>query len=181
MNLEKRKLSKKLPNYDEICKFMKRVFPREEVIPMWLIRLVTVKKGYNFDVYYENNLFVGIIFTIDTKDTLFVFYLAVNDKIQSNGYGTILLQTLFNDNPDKSVTLFIETMDDIEAKNYNQRIKRLAFYKRNGFTDTGIKAGFKKPFVDILSTDLNYDEVKTKKLMKYIPMKIFPKNYLKIQ
>ncbi len=176
MNLTEKNLSRKLTNYKEICQFMKRVFPKEELMPMWLVRLITLKKKYDFKVYYDNDLFVGITFTIDSKDTLFVFYLAVNDEIHSKGYGSKLLQVLFDKNPDKTVTLFIETMEDKNASNYEQRVKRLAFYERNGFINTGFKAGFKTPYVDILSSDKNYDEEKAKKLMKSIPMKIFPRN-----
>ncbi len=176
MNLTEKDLSRKLSNYKEICDFMKRVFPKEELMPMWLIRLLTLKKNYDFKVYYDNDLFVGILFTIESDDTLFVFYIAVNDKIHSKGYGSKLLQVLFDKYPNKPVTLFIETMDDKNAKNYEQRVKRLAFYERNGFVHTGIKAGFKTPFIDILSTDKEYNTVKAKKLMKFMPMKIFCKN-----
>ncbi len=174
--LAEKDLSKKLSGYKEICAFMKRVFPKEELMPMWLIRLATLKKNYDFKVYYDNDLFVGILFTIESDDTVFVFYLAVNDKIHSKGYGSKLLQVLFDKHPDKSVTLFIETMDDKNAKNYEQRVKRLAFYERNSFIHTGIKAGFKSPFIDILSTDKEYDAIKAKKLMKFMPMKIFCDN-----
>ncbi len=174
MILTEKNLSKRLDNYEEICEFMKRVFPKEELMPMWFISALTLKKNYNFKVYYEGDLFVGILFTIESKDTLFVFYIAVNDKIHSKGYGSKLLQVLFNKYPKKHITLFIETMDDKAAKNYEQRVKRLAFYERNGFNHTGYKAGFRTPFVDVLSTDKNYDTAKAKKLMKSIPMKIFP-------
>ncbi len=175
MNLIEKKLSTKLKNYTEICQFMKRVFPKEELMPMWLIRLLTLKKNYNFNAYYDGELFVGILFTIASEDTLFVFYIAVNDEIHSKGYGSALLQVLFDKHPDKSITLFIETMDDKNAKNYAQRVKRLAFYERNNFFHTGIKAGFKTPFIDILSTDKDYNITKAKKLMKFMPMKIFCK------
>ncbi len=173
MILQEVNVSKKLSDYNEISAFMKRVFPKEELMPMWLIKLLTLKKNYDFKAYYDNDLFVGILFTIDSDDTLFVFYIAVNDKVHSKGYGSKLLQTLFDKYPDKSVTLFIETMDDKDAQNYQQRVKRLAFYERNGFVHTDIKAGFKTPFVDILSTDKNFNAAKAKKLMKAIPMKIF--------
>ncbi len=173
MNLTEKDLSRKLIDYKEICAFMQRVFPKEELMPMWLIRLLTLKKNYNFKVYYDNDLFVGILFTIESEDTLFVFYIAVNDKIHSKGYGSKLLQVLFDKFPNKPITLFIETMDDKSAINYEQRVKRLAFYERNGFVHTGIKAGFKTPFVDILSTDREYNTIKAKKLMKFMPMKIF--------
>ncbi len=173
MKLIEKSLSRNLSNYKEICQFMKRVFPKEELMPMWFIRLLTLKKNYDFKVYYDNELFVGILFTIESDDTLFVFYIAVNDEIHSKGYGSMLLNVLFNKYPNKSVTLFIETMDDKNAANYGQRVKRLAFYERNSFIHTGIKAGFKTPFVDILSTDKSFNTVKAKKLMKLIPMKIF--------
>ncbi len=173
MNLIEKKLSKKLENYEEICQFMKRVFPKEELMPMGLIRALTLKKNYDFNVYYDQDLFVGILFTIESKDTLFVFYIAVNDKIHSKGYGSKLLNILFEKYPNKPITLFIETMEDKECENYEQRVKRLSFYERNGFIHTGIKAGFKKPFVDILSTDTDYTVEKAKKLMKFMPMKVF--------
>ncbi len=173
MPLIEKDLSTNLNNYQEVCHFMKRVFPKEELMPMWFIRLLTYKKNYNFKVFYDQDLFVGIVFTIELEDTLFIFYLAVNDQIHSKGYGSMLLNLLIDKYKDKSITLFIETMDDTAAINYEQRVKRLDFYERNGFVHTGLKAGFKSPFVDILSTDTNYTKLKAKKLMKLIPMKIF--------
>ncbi len=173
MNLTEKKLSRNLSNYQEICDFMKRVFPKEELMPMWAIMLICNLKKYNFTVYYDEDLFVGIMFTIESDDTVFVFYLAVNDKIHSKGYGSKLLQILFEKYSGKSITLFIETMDP-KAANYEQRVKRLAFYVKNGFADTGIKAGFDSPFVDILSTDKNFDLKKCKKMLKFMPLKIIP-------
>ncbi len=173
MKLEEKKITKKLSNYNEIKSFMKRVFPKEELIPMWLIILIANMRKYNFNAYYDGDLFVGVLFTIDTKDTLFVFYIAVNDKIQSKGYGSQLLKNIFDTYKEKSVTLFIETMDNKDADNYEQRLKRLEFYERNGFFHTGIKAGAKTPFVDVLSTDRSFDVANTKRLMKFIPMRIF--------
>ncbi len=173
MKLTIKRVTKRLENYKEIKEFMKRVFPKEELLPMWILKLLTKMKNYNFNAYYDNDLFVGILFTIEDKDTLFIFYIAVNDKIQSKGYGTKLLQDLFLKYPDKPVSLFIETMDEKDANNYEQRIKRLAFYERNGFVQTGIKVGIKKTFIDLLATDKNIDFKSTKKLLKLMNMKIF--------
>ncbi len=173
MELIERRVTKKLDNYNEIVEFMKRSFPKEELMPMWLLLLITKMKNYKFSAYYDGDMFVGILFTIESKDSLFIFYIAINDKIQSKGYGSKLLQLMFEKYPNKPISLFIETMDDKEASNYEQRIKRLAFYEKNGFLHTGIKAGGKTPFIDILSTDENFDVTKAKKLLKIMPMKIF--------
>ncbi len=44
MPLIEKNLSKKLKDYKEIGTFMKRVFPKEELMPMWLIRALTLRK-----------------------------------------------------------------------------------------------------------------------------------------
>ncbi len=169
----KKKLSKKLVNYKEICSFMKRVFPKEELMPMWIIRLLCLRKKYEFNVYYDNDMFIGITFTINSKESIFLFYLAVNDKIHSKGYGSKILNSIFEEYENKEVTLFIETMDDEDAVNYEQRLKRVAFYEKNGFIQTGFKAGFKSPFIDILSTNEDFNYKQAKKTLGIIPMKIF--------
>ncbi len=172
-DLTEKRVTRQLSDYSEIKAFMKRVFPKEELMPIWFINLLTIKKNYEFKAYYDGEVFIGVLFTIEFKDTLFVFYLAVNDMLHSQGYGSKLVQILYEKYPEKSVTLFIETMDDTMAENYEQRVKRLAFYQRNGFVQTSFKAGFKDPFVDILSTNMNFGMEDAKKLMKFIPMTIF--------
>ncbi len=175
MNLIEKKVSKKLDNYEEIKDFMKRSFPKEELMPMWLLILLSKFKKFKFNSYYDQNLFVGILFTIESKETLFIFYIAVNDQVQSKGYGSKLLDIIFKKHPNKKISLFIETMDDLKASNYDQRVKRLSFYERNGFFQTGYSAGSKTPFIDILSTDKNFNIKDAKKLLKIMPMKIFTK------
>ena len=142
-------------------------------MPMWLIRAMTMKKKHKFSAYYENDLFVGILYTIENDDMLFVFYIAVNDIIQSKGYGSKLLQMLIEKYKNKPIALFVETLDP-SADNYNQRVKRFAFYEKNGFFNTGVKAGFKNsPFIDILATDKDFSLELCKKMVKFTPLKIF--------
>ncbi len=173
MELIEKRVNKKLENYNEIVEFMKRVFPKEELMPMWLLNIVAKMKKIEFNAYYDNDVFVGILFTIESKESLFIFYIAVNDKIQSKGYGTKLLQLVLHKYPNKQISLFIETMDDKQASNYEQRVRRLEFYKKNGFIHTGIKAGGKEPFIDILSTDEKFSVKDAKRILKFMPMKIF--------
>lgn len=173
MHLTEKTISKNSHDYKEIANFMKRVFPKEELMPMWLINILSKRKNNKFSAFYDDDLFVGVLFTIETEDLLFVFYLAVNDEIHSKGYGSKLLQILFEKYENKPITLFIETLDPL-ANNYHQRIKRLAFYERNGFVDTGIKAGGKSPFIDILSTNKDFTLKQCKKILKFIPLKIYP-------
>lgn len=65
----------------------------------------------------------------------FVLYLAVNNQVQSKGYGSAILETLKEKFSGTNITLNIERLDP-SADNYEQRVKRLKFYKKNGFYDT---------------------------------------------
>lgn len=172
MNLIEQNITPQSPDYKEIGAFMKRVFPKEELMPMWLLNMITKMNKYQFTAYYDNDLFVGITFTIEQKDLLFIFYIAVNDKVHSKGYGSHLLKTLSEKYDNIPIVLFIETLDP-QTDNYDQRLKRLAFYERNGYYQTGIKAGFSKPFVDVLSTEKDFDVQRCRKMMRFIPMQVF--------
>ncbi len=172
MILTEKPVKKSNSDYPEIERLMKLAFPKEELFPLCLLRLFSCEKKCNFTAFYHEVKFVGLMYTVESKETLFVVYLAVNDSIQSQGYGSEILENLKQKHSDKSVTLFIETMDST-ADNYKQRVKRLAFYEKNGFTHLGISAGGKEPFVDILSTDSEFSLKQCKKLMKFIPMRVF--------
>lgn len=51
---------------------------------------------------------------------VFILYLAVNDKIQSKGYGNKILNIIKENNMDKEITLNIKPLDK-NADNYQQR------------------------------------------------------------
>ena len=172
MKLNEKVITRKSSDYKEISNFLKRVFPKDELMPMWLINLLSKKKNYSLIGYYDEDLFVGLTFTIESKESLFLFYLAVNDTIHSKGYGSKILEILHEKYNDKKIILLIEALDPL-ADNYNQRVKRLAFYERNKIKLTGLKAGFKEPILEILSTDENLKVSECKKLFRGIPMKIY--------
>ena len=52
------------------------------------------------------------------------------------GCGSDILLRLKEENPEKTVVLNIEPLDE-RAENYEERVRRLAFYEKNGFFDTG--------------------------------------------
>lgn len=94
--------------------------------------------------------------------------------MHSKGYGSKLLKILFKKykNQNKPIVLFIEAIDTT-APNYTQRIKRLSFYKKNGFVDTNIKVGTNKPLFQVLSNDKYFSKKQCKRLLKFTPIKIF--------
>ena len=83
-----KKASGRLKEYPDICRLMNTAFPQNEQIPMWLLKILAFRKSFNFRAFYEDEQFCGILYTAEDEKYIFVFYLAVNDRIRSKGYGT---------------------------------------------------------------------------------------------
>ena len=69
-------------------------------------------------------------------DVLFVMFFAVSEKLQGQGYGSAILDFLKKQNPGKQILLNVEPVD-VPAENLPQRQRRMQFYVKNGFYDTG--------------------------------------------
>ena len=86
--------SRKLYEYKDACYLMRTAFPSNEQIPMWLLRVLAFRKNVNFRAFYDDDQFCGVLYTAEDNKYIFVFYLAVNDRIRSKGYGTKILDWL---------------------------------------------------------------------------------------
>ena len=121
MKLVSKKVNKKLDEYKIIKDLMLKEFPKNELLPMWLLFFLSKRKMVDFNAYYIKDEFVGISYSIVNCDMVFIFYLAVDDKSQSRGYGTQILNCIKEKYKDKEITLDIEKIDE-SSKNYEQRV-----------------------------------------------------------
>lgn len=128
-------VSRKLPEYLEICKLLKTAFPRNERIPVWILQLLAFRKDVHFRAFYDENQFCGVLYTTEDDKYIFVLYLAVHTKAQSKGYGSRILHWL-RAHSSKNIVLNVEA-EKPSAENANQRESRIRFYDKNGITDTG--------------------------------------------
>ncbi len=148
------------------CKgLLMQAFPREERYPMWLLSLLTVRKWVDFRAFYDKDAFCGLLYTAQTQRMIFVLYLAVNDQIHSKGYGSAILSWLRENTPQKEIVLHIEPVDE-EAEDLPQRLRRLDFYKRNGFHETGAFLRDRKERYALLSTTPHFSRTEYLRLMK---------------
>jgi len=114
-------------------------FPRSERKPFWLIRK-KFREG-KFDVWYfeEDNKFVGLAFAIIGEDgRILLDYFAVSDKIRSKGNGSRMLQQILKQYEGRDLFGEIE-VEDPSAENNADRIRRKAFYLRNGLVEMGVR------------------------------------------
>ena len=150
----------KTKNLKNAKKLYNTAFPKYERIPYFILKLFTLNKNVKFTEYYDNNVFVGITYTAETDYTLYLYYFAISDNLRGKGYGSKILNHLKTLYPNKTITLNIEPLDE-NSTNYNDRLRRYEFYKRNGFYNSGytvyeVGGGF-----TVLYTKYNIDNGKT--------------------
>lgn len=111
-------------------------FPKEERLPWWLLRLISLRRQMGITAYYADEEFCGMTVSVGTEETLFLLFFAVAEDCRGKGCGSAILELLQRENPRRSIVLNVEIPDE-KAENAAQRIRRMRFYKRNGFFDTG--------------------------------------------
>lgn len=122
-------------NYQEIKQLYQRAFPAYERESWRWLLLKSWFKQADFLAFYDQDQFVGFAYVLHTKGLHYVLYLAVNDQLRSKGYGSRILAALKARYAGVPLALDIEEPDPTAANN-RQRLRRLAFYRRNGFALT---------------------------------------------
>ena len=110
MKLKAKSASRKLPEYKQIKQLMKRDFPKNEQMPVWVLRILALNKGMGFLAWYGKGAFCGISFTVQHKNMAFILYPAVNDKIRSKGYGSAVLNCLKKKFKGKTLSLNVRIL-----------------------------------------------------------------------
>lgn len=119
----------------KVTKLYNEAFPKDERIPIWLLKILVRKNKAKFYGIYDNEKFVGLVYNIFYKDIVFVFYLAIDKGTREQGYGTKVLDSIKQKYKNSRIILCIEPVDE-NSDNYEQRVKRKNFYLKNEFEDS---------------------------------------------
>ena len=170
MNINILNISEVKKDYVEIKELYEESFPRTERFPFNYIIRKSNKKDIQFDVVYDENKMIGMSYIILEGNIAFILYFAVNNKHRGKGYGTEILKQVKEKYKNHTILLEIEEIKE-DSSNYEQRIRRKAFYEKNGFFGTNklIKEG---PHIfEIMTTNENnsFDE----KIFRRIYKKMF--------
>lgn len=110
-------------------------FPSYERIPSPIL----TKKSKNtclLSAYNEKNVFCGFVHMLNINTLTHITYLAVEDIFRGKGYGTDILHSIYDMQPQNIIAVDIEKPNNA-ADNNLQRLRRKNFYIRNGFYETG--------------------------------------------
>ena len=125
-----------IKNFKEIKKLYKHAFPRSERVPFFLIKRFSKRRDISLTAFYDGGTFCGFSYSVESDTLFLVLYLAVSEAVRGQGYGGKILTYLKDSHPDKTVVLHIEPLDE-NAPNIEERKRRLNFYLKNGFINTG--------------------------------------------
>lgn len=123
-------------DWDRIRELYLRAFPAVERLPFWLLRRKTKRPIAEFCSLYDDDEWVGFIYTLKNDRLAYVFFLAIDDGKRSRGYGSGLIKLLTRRYEGLTIGLSAERIDEGAANN-EQRIRRQKFYQRNGFLHSG--------------------------------------------
>ena len=117
-------------------------FPDEERIP-WddLLRLVR-EMPLEFAEYRDGEGLMGLTIVYPRPRLSWFWYFAVPEEKRGRGIGQRILAALLARYEGRSAVLDMEDPAQPGAPNPEQRRRRAAFYRRNGFRETGIGKAF---------------------------------------
>lgn len=152
-------------------------FPAHERFPYLPTLLNTCRSFVHLTAYYDGDDFVGFTYSLEGEDLVFLCFLAVEARHHSKGYGGQIIEKVRQRAGERPLLLSIEPMDETDAANYDQRLRRLAFYKRNGLTLSQHFYFEGKERYQLMSTDLsvNWQSLETlvkKGVCRLIPIRV---------
>lgn len=126
-------------DFDAVMEIYDRLFPDTEKIPREVLLKIAQNEPGQLKVYKEDDLLCGFTFSVKDEYFTYLMFFAVNDSLHSKGYGSRIIQLFREENADRPIIFAIEDPEEEGAENTEQRIRRHAFYKKNGFELTGTR------------------------------------------
>ncbi len=149
----------------DVKKLYYHAFPCNERVPYGILKYKAKSKAI-FQAVVDQDKFIGLIYLVIKDKYLYLFFLAVDDKYQNQGYGSKIIKYLKEKYHDYKLMVLIEDLDEL-ADNHEQRVKRFAFYKRNGLIRLNYKIIEAKVKYELIGNNENISDQHFYYLMDY--------------
>lgn len=128
------KIDSSFKDKEKLYSLNDEAFPKEERIPSEkLINLLDECSCDGWAFYDDEFVGFAIILPHNECKECYLSYFAIDKKFRGQGKGSKALQKLQEIYGDYQIALDMERIDEVDAENFEQRKKRVAFYQRNGF------------------------------------------------
>ena len=144
-------------------------FPVQERISWpWMVWMALLGQA-DFLAYFDGQDFAGFSYSLRSQTSYYLLFLAIPSQQQSKGYGRQILQDVARRAGRRPIFLVIEPLDE-SADNYGQRLKRLAFYEKNGYQLTDYIYFENQEVYQVLTNRISADFQDFKRLAKRIEL-----------
>lgn len=126
------KVTKDMPGFDQVVTLQRSAFPPEEQFSVDQILTLAEDPNNEYLSFWERQKLCGIMLFCSGKNLTYLFYLAVNPDLRSQGYGSKILTWLMEHVGEKTLVLNIEQVG-FDSPNEEQRVLRWRFYERLGY------------------------------------------------
>lgn len=120
----------------EIKQIYMSSFQKEERMPFVLMLLMSCLRNTQFLAFYDQKTLCGLVYMASLGKQTFIMFFAVEEGLRSKGYGSSILNTVQTLYPENKIIVSIEPCCG-KTENMEQRLRRRAFYIRNGYQETG--------------------------------------------
>ncbi len=151
----------------EFKKLYNEAFPTEEKIPFFMLLCKVNGKRAKFFTVFDGEIPVALLYNVYYRDIVYVFYFAVNRNLRGEGYGGRIMKTIRQKYKNRRLILAIEKPDG-NYGNSTQRIKRLDFYNRCGFEQSGNFVTEGKVTYELLTHSENENSIDTEEYYELI-------------
>ncbi|QPK81645.1 GNAT family N-acetyltransferase [Schaalia sp. ZJ405] len=130
-----------------------KAFPVSEQAPLPLLHVNALRRSCNFFAWCEEEdptQVRGLSYSFAAPDLVYLGYLAVDEELRGQGFGSQILNAFQRVYPERTQILEIEPVDE-SSSNYEQRRRRLAFYEKNGFRPTSLMTHEAKESYSVLT------------------------------
>lgn len=179
MNIILKQIGTDFPYMDSLCVLAKEAFPPQEYIaPQELIKMAQSDE-FDFWALYDDECFIGFMVVMTHKTIAYLFFLAIDPSLRSQGYGEAALSKLQQTYPSFQHVVDMELLDN-KADNIQQRIARRNFYIHNGYKPTGQYLSYFEVSYEVLCKDDQFNSALFKKLLARVPVKDFVPHFFRI-
>ena len=154
--------------YREVKRLYLSAFPPEERRPFFSLWLLSaIKAPVSLRAYMDGKDLGGFVLSVDSGKYLYISFIAVNPALRGKGYGSRMLEALRQQHPGRPLLVEVEAPDPA-ADNQAQRVKRMAFYEKNGFFDLDRTITGRGVTYKILSTEGTFDRAAYREIFSHL-------------
>ena len=132
-------------------------FPKNERMPFFMMILMSKLWNTQFLSFYDGDIPCVFIYFAVNRKMIFIMFLAVDESLCTKGYGSAILKEIKNRYADKKIMVSIEPCND-SAPDIEVRKRHKAFYRKNGYSETGYMIKLSGVVQEIMITNGDFDK-----------------------